>query len=287
MPCQDVQPASIETDNAMNEPISTEPFGEFISLQRQGRVVVATFDRGDGLNALSSALMRELTGLAQHLATDTVSSAIVLTGRQVFSAGADLKEGARNAGPPPTLLERRQALKVGPDMCAAWERLEQITIAAVERFCIGGGVALAIACDHRIAGERAHFRLPEVPLGMNMSWQSNPRTVALMGPSRAKLFTILGEKLDAATALDWGLVDEVVPDGGALDAALALAGRYAAMPPIPLRMTKQAINAAAGALNYATSYMDRDQFLLASLSDDQREGVRAFLEKRDPAFRGD
>ncbi|MEM7767295.1 MAG: enoyl-CoA hydratase/isomerase family protein [Pseudomonadota bacterium] len=268
------------------EPV-VERYSDALSLTRSGRVVVVTLDRGDGLNALSRPVVGELTTLAHDLYSDTRSSVVVLHGAGAFSAGFDLKDSPLAGAAKPTLLERREALKAGPVLCAAWERLEQITIAAVERFCIGGGVALALACDHRIAAEDAHFRLPEVPLGMNMSWQSNPRTVALVGPSRAKRFTILGEKLPAPTALEWGLVDEMTAPGEALVAAEALAERYGAMPPIPLRMTKTAINAAANALHHTVSYMDRDQFLLASTTQDQREGVRAFLEKRPSVFKGD
>ena len=172
-------------------------------------------------------------------------------------------------------------------MCAAWEQLEQVTIMAVEGFCIGGGVALAAACDIRVAGRSAFFRLPEVPLGMNMSWHSNPRLVNLMGPARAKLFTILGEKLPAPQALEWGLVEEVAEDGGALDAAMVLAGRFAALPPVAVRMSKQSIDMAAKALNQAVTYVDRDQFALAATSKDQQEAISAFLEKRKPNFTGD
>lgn len=261
---------------------------EFASIERRGRIAVVRFDRGDGLNALSAAAMRELTDIARQLGSETESSVVVLTGTEkAFSAGADLKDSEMSARADMTLLERRQALKVGPDMCRAFEELEQVTIAAVEGFCIGGGVALAVACDLRIAGRSAHFRLPEIPLGMNMSWQSNPRIAGLMGPARAKLFTILGEKLAAPDALAQGLIEEMTADGEAFAAALALAERFAALPPIPVRMTKQAIDMAAKPLNLATSYMDRDQFALTSSTADQREAVSAFLQKRTPDFKGD
>lgn len=264
-----------------------EPFGEFTSIAREGRVAVVTFDRGDGLNALSVAAMKELTAAADSFEDDLEISAIVLTGTsKAFSAGADLKDPAL-AERPSGLLHRRHALKTGPNMCAAWERLEQVTIAAIEGFCIGGGTALIAACDIRVAGTSANFRLPEIPLGMNMSWHSNPRLVNLMGPAKTKLFTILGESLPAADALDWGLIEKIVEPGSARQAAIDLATRFGALPPVAVRMSKQSIDMAAKALNQATTYMDRDQFALAATSKDQAEAIAAFLEKRPPHFTGE
>lgn len=261
--------------------------GDVVSVERDGRLAVVRFDRGDGLNALSAAAMRDITQVARTFAADTETTAIVLTGTDThFSAGADLADPELAGREQLSLLERRQALKIGPDLCAAWEQLEQVTVCAIEGFCIGGGVALAAACDIRVAGRGAHLRLPEIPLGMNMSWQSNPRLANLMGPARAKLFTILGERLYAQKAEAWGLVDAVTDDGGAFAEARALAEKFANLPPLAVRMTKQAIDAAAKPLNYTASYMDRDQFGLAATSDDQREAVRAFLEKRKPNFTG-
>ncbi len=265
----------------------TQRFGDNVELTRSGVIATVTLDRGDSRNALSLKTMQALIDAAQLLSTDTDCHVVVLTSRGAFTAGADLKDPDRAAMRKQTRLEQRQSLKLGPDMCAAWEALEQITIAAIEGYCIGGGVALAVACDHRIVAKDAFFRLPEIPLGMNMSWQTNPRTIALVGPSRAKQFTILGERCAAETALDWGLADQVTEPGAALDGALALAERYAKVPPIALRMTKQAINVAAMPLGHATSFMDRDQFAYASTTSDQAEAIQAFLEKRDPAFKGD
>jgi enoyl-CoA hydratase/carnithine racemase len=122
---------------------------------------------------------------------------------------------------------------------------------------------------------------------MNMSWRSLPRLATLVGPARAKRFAIFCEPCPAADALVWGMIDQMTEAGGALAAARAWAAKVAALPPIPVRMTKEAINAAAGALNRATSVMDRDQWLLTSETDDFKEGGRAFAEKRKPAFRGD
>ena len=265
----------------------TKSFGDSVEITFEGSVATVTLDRGDGRNALSLKAMQALTDAAIFLSQDTEHHTVILTSTGAFTAGAELKDPDRAAVSKLSRLEQRQSLKLGPDMCAAWEALEQITIAAIEKYCIGGGVALAVACDHRVAGRDAHFRLPEIPLGMNMSWQTNPRTAALIGPSRAKQFTILGEPLAAPLALEWGLVDEVTDPGTALEAAPALAARYAKVPPIALRMTKQSINVATNPLGHATSFMDRDQFAYASTTSDQREAIQAFLEKRDPAFKGD
>ncbi len=261
---------------------------EFLSLVRQDRVLEVQFDSGHKVNSLSHALMRELTQLAQELEEDTELSAVILHGRpDMFCAGMDLKDPeSANIGSL-TTAQRRKLLQTGPRMCAAWEALEPVTIVAIEGWCIGGGMALAVSCDWRVAASDASLYVPELKLGMNMSWQSVPRFTGLIGPARTKQLLILAEPVDAATGADWGLVDVVAEPGSALEQARALAAKVAAMPPIPVRMTKRAINARANALNDATSFMDADQFLVAQTTADAREGARAFFEKRPGEFKGD
>src|SRR5579864_5695519 len=255
-----------------------------ITLERKGRIAVVRFDLGDGKNALSRQIMRELTALARSFEEDAETSAIVLAGAAgVFTLGFDLREASPgDLG----LAERRQRQALGARLCRAWEALEPMTFCAIEGWCIGGGVALVAALDLRIAGDGARFYVPEIERGMNMSWQSVPRLVALMGPARTKRLTVMAERIDAERAREWGLADEVVPQGGAFDAAMAMAERVAALPPVQVRMCKEGVNAAANALNHAVSFMDRDQYALAAQSEDYREGVRAFLEKRPPRYSG-
>jgi enoyl-CoA hydratase/carnithine racemase len=242
-----------------------------LRLSRDAGVVEVTLHRPDARNALNGELMRELTEVARALRLRADIRAVILAGTpEGFSAGADLG-GVRSRLAAPTVLEAREAVMAGPDLCRAWEEVEPVTIVAIEGYCIGGACALAVACDFRVLAEGAYLRLPEVPLGMNMSWRSVPRITALVGPARAKRFVLFGEATGAATCLAWGLADEVVPRGEALAAARRWAAKVAALPPLPVRMTKEAVNAAAGALGHATSHMDRDQYLLATRTADFRE----------------
>jgi enoyl-CoA hydratase/carnithine racemase len=258
-----------------------------ITVERRGRVAVVRFDRGNRANALSYALMRELTEVARSFEDDLETSAIVLTGRSdVFTLGFDLRDPESAPDGDLGLSERRRAVRVGPRMCAAWEAIDAFTIVAIEGYCVGGGAALSVSCDLRVMGESAVMYVPEVERGMNMSWGSVPRFVNLIGPSRTKSLVALATKVGAAQAVQWGLADELAPTGGALERALVLAERAASLPPVALRMIKRDVDVAAKALNHAVSFMDADQFALAQSSEDYRESIGAFFEKRDPKFTG-
>ncbi len=257
------------------------------------QIITVRISREAQRNSLSLELMRELTEFALAHRDDIDTCAIILRGaNDFFSAGADLsifeeKKAKASAGHlRPKLLELRKEANVGPNMCKAWEELPCVTIAAIEGHCIGGAAALAVACDFRIMGQSAYMSLPEVPLGINMSWHTIPRLVAMIGPSRTKRMVMFGQKLGSSKLEAWGCADDVVPDGTAHETALEWARDLSKLPPLPVRMTKQAVNASANANNYAATYMESDQYLLTALSEDFEEGVSAFLERRVPDFNG-
>jgi len=264
----------------------------FVKVERglgpQGRIAVVRFDRGDNINALSRQAMRELRDVPRDFEDDLETTVVILTGSsKAFSAGFDLKDPERTNRDSVPLGEALLNQRLGPRLCRAWEQLEQVTIAAIEGHCIGGGAALAVSLDFRICGRAAHFRIPEVELGMNMSWGSIPRLVALMGPARAKQAVILAsDRISATEALDWRLVEKVVDDGQALAAAMKLAERIALQPPLPVRMVKTSVNRFTFAVADVAAHMDVDQNVLTSLSEDFKEGTSAFREKRKPSFKG-
>ena len=260
---------------------------DLVTVEKADRIAMVRFDRKDPANALSFAIMRELTAVAHDLADDPDLCALVLTGRMDnFCLGMDLKDAEVAKSATAGLAERRVMLKTGPRMCRAWEELDPLTIVAIEGWCVGGGVALAVSCDLRIIGVSGHLYVPEVERGFNMSWGSVPRITNLVGPAKAKRIVVLAEKLDAARAVDWGLADEAAPDGTALEAAMEMARRADSLPPNGIHLCKAAINAHANALNATASHADMDQFALTQNSEDCAEGLRAFLAKSDPTFTG-
>src|SRR6201991_4054643 len=216
---------------------------DFVTIDRglgpEGRIAIVRFDRGDGINALSPEAMRQLTNAARSFEDDASTSVVVLTGgKDAFTAGFDLKDPEGRSRKTMDLGALRRHLKLGPRMTRAWQDMEQVTIGAIEGFCIGGGVALAVALDFRIMASNAHMRVPEIALGMNMSWQSVPRMLHLMGPARTKQAVIVAdERISAEQAQEWGLVEEVAAPGKAFAAAMALAEKIARQPPLSVAMT--------------------------------------------------
>ena len=254
---------------------------QYLTFEEHGRLATVRLARPRSRNALSRALMRELTACARALAERTDLDVVILTGDATcFSAGADLKDANAWADDTLSTVERREIAGTGFRLCKAWEEMPQISIAAIEGFAIGGGLALALACDWRVAAEDAFVSLPEIALGIPLTWGTIPRLANLLGPARAKRLTILCERFAAPEALAMGLVDYTAPKGQALAKAQEVAAQTLAMPAAAVRMSKESVNAVATALNHATGYMAHDQIALASASPESRAARSAALKPR-------
>jgi enoyl-CoA hydratase len=259
---------------------------KWVRIERSGPVATVTLDRVEKRNALSHALQSEIASVAESFRHDRDTRVVIFTGAGPhFSAGADLAD--RDAPPTPDKLSRLRASQAGPRMLRAILEIDQITIAAINGVAAGGGACITTACDFRIGAADCRVSYPEVPLGMSLSWNALPLCVHLIGPARAKRMIMLGQQEDAQTLLDWGFLDEVVDAADLQRAAQELAGRYAALPPIPTQMVKKSVNMVSQALDRAVMHMDMDQLLLTHLTDDFREGVGAWFERRSPTFKGD
>jgi enoyl-CoA hydratase/carnithine racemase len=212
---------------------------------------------------------------------------VIFTGAgRHFCAGADLKDDTPRGDLPASRLQLRRSLRAGPDLVRAIHEIDQITIAAVNGGALGGGACIATACDFRIGASDSFCGYPEIDRGMNLQWVALPLCVHLIGPARAKRMIMLGQKESAKTLLDWAFYDEVAEPDELLARARAMADEYAAKPPIAAQMIKQSVNAVASALDRAVMHMDLDQWMLTATTDDYREGIKAFLEKRAARFEG-
>jgi enoyl-CoA hydratase/carnithine racemase len=232
--------------------------------------------------------MDEITHAARSFQDDVETRAVVFRGRgKHFCSGADLVEAAESSEEPATRLATRRQLRRGPEMIGAIHQMNQITVCAMKGVSLGGGACIATACDFRVADTGAVAGYPEVKLGMNLSWIALPLCVHLVGPSVAKRLIALGNKESAEDLLRWGFVDEVVDPDELESRAFEIAREFADRPPIAAQMIKQSVNALVSALDQSVMHMDRDQWAWTATTDDFREGIRSFLEKRPPEFKGD
>src|SRR5262245_17227940 len=250
-----------------------------IASEFSGRIGTVTLARPGRRNAFSAELMREMIACAQELSARGDLDVILVTGAEgVFSAGADLKDPSRWAGGAP-LLEQREIAGLGQRMARAWEELPQITIAAIEGYAVGGGLALAVALDWRVMARDAFVSLPEISLGIPLTWGTLPRLVNLVGPARAKRLAILGERIGAEQALAMGLVDELCDRSMTMETAKRLATAVLEKPKHSVLMTKETVNAYAGLGAHAVSHMAHDQLELAAASPESRAARESALKR--------
>jgi enoyl-CoA hydratase len=261
---------------------------EHLTIHKKNHVATVLFNRPDKLNALNVELMREIIAMAQTFDEDVDTRVVILSGvGNCFSAGLDLSDPEiSQLFQNQAILIKRRFLKLGPRMIHALYNLDQITIAAINGAATGGGACIAAACDFRVGADDCRVGYPEVGLGMNLSWVALPILVHLIGPSKAKQMVILAKNESAETLHQWGFLDTVVPANDLMQSAREMAETCASKPPIAAQMVKQSVNTIASALNQAIMHMDGDQFLLTSKTEDFVEGISAFLEKREPQFKG-
>jgi len=244
-------------------------------------VALVTIDRPEARNALSFALLSELADTLEALDRGGRIRVAVLTGSgdRAFAAGADIVELADQT--PERLRAERQF--------ESWDRIWAIgipLIAAVRGFALGGGCELAMSCDLIVAGDDAQFGQPEIRIGVMPGAGGTQRLTRAIGVARAMELILTGRSMPAAEAHAAGLVTSVVPAGNTIPAALELADRIAAMPPLAVRTAKRSVLAAAELPLAAGLRAEREAFFDLFATDDQREGMRAFQEKRPPVWTG-
>lgn len=244
-------------------------------------VAIVVMDRPEVLNALNFAAVEAIADALERLDRDPDCRAIVLTGagERAFASGADI----------PELAVQTNATLIASDDFRHWERITRIRkpiVAAVRGFALGGGCELAMTCDLIVAGEDAQFGQPEIKLGVMPGAGGTQRLTRAIGKAKAMELILTGRNMSAREAEAHGLVSLVVPSEATVQAALELAGRIAAMPPVAVMAAKAAVNRAEELPLEAGLEFERRNFYLLFDTEDQAEGMAAFVEKRAPRWQG-
>ena len=261
---------------------ATEAREVLVRRETTGHIALVTLDRPDVLNALSAELVAQLTAALRDVDADPEVRAIVLTGSdRAFCAGGDISQI--------DAIEARGVISRDGFAREPFETMNTLRapiIAAVRGLAVGGGCELAMACDIIVAGASARFGLPEVRLGVIPGAGGTQRLVHAIGKAKAMKMLLTGDQVTADEACASGLVAEVTPDADCLSTAFAIAERIARNSPRAVQLTKDAARAAQDLPLHQGLAFERRNFFLSLGTDDQKEGVAAFLEKRRPHFTG-
>ena len=266
----------------MSDETGTPGDRSVLEVGREDDIAVLTLNRPEKLNALNEALRQALMAALDELAEDHRVKVAVLhgAGEKAFVAGADVAEFAgRDAGEQRKVYQRRRVYDAVADF-------PKPILAAVHGYCLGGGSELALACDLRVADRTARFAQAEIRLGIIPGAGGTQRLARLVGPGQAMRIALTGDTVDAEEAHRIGLVEFLTDEGRHLEKAMEVAGRIARWSPVALRLVKKSVRQAMETPLSAGLRYEKELFLAAFASEDGREGVRAFVEKRDPEWTG-
>lgn len=255
---------------------------ETILVERRDQVAIITINRPDKLNALNAKAREEGARALGELRDDNEVRVVIITGagEKSFIAGADIAEFAEN-----TAIEQRDAL-LDRSLFTVIEDFPKPVIAMINGYCLGGGCEVALACDLRVAAENATFAQPEINLALIPGAGGTQRLTRLIGEGRAMQMIMTGDRIDARTALSYGLVNLVAHSTELEAKTMELANRIAEKSPVALRFAKEAVKTAARTNLDEGLRREVDLFAVCFASEDKQEGVQAFLEKRKPEFKG-
>jgi len=253
---------------------------QYILVERDERVGIVTLNRPEQLNALNFQLVHELGDALQEFDRDETIGCIIITGsgEKAFAAGADIKE-----------MADKSLVEMMIDGFEAWEGIRHIRtplIAAVNGYALGGGCELALHCDLIVASENARFGQPEISIGIIPGAGGTQRLARTLGKYRTMEMVLTGTQITAQELANHGVVNHVVPKGEHLTEAIKLAKTVASQAPIAVRLAKEAVQAAFETSLEEGLDIERKNFFLLFSTEDMREGMRAFIEKRKPQFKG-
>lgn len=256
---------------------------KYIIYEKNEGVATITLNRPEALNAFSKEVVEEILHALEDVKTDEAVRVLVFTGagEKAFSAGADIK-----AMVGMTALKARELSFMGEKLCVGLENLEKPVIAAINGYALGGGLEVAMSCDLRIASENAKMGQTEINIGLIPGWGGTQRLTRLVGMTKTKEMVFTGRIIDAKTAEQIGIVNMVVPADKFRETVSQFAKDLASKAPVALKVAKALINKGSDIGLESALALEREGFGVVGSSEDLKEGVSAFTEKRKPVFKG-